>query len=44
MMMFGHGPGGPIQVQLSDDRGTSVGTGFSGGGSDEEWEGHLTAV
>ena len=43
MMMFGHGPAGPLQPQLTDDRGTTVGTGFGGGGSDEEWEGHLTA-
>ncbi|HET7049067.1 MAG TPA: hypothetical protein VFI54_12465 [Solirubrobacteraceae bacterium] len=43
MAMFGHGPGGPLQPQLTDDRGTSVGTGFGGGGSDEEWQGHLTA-
>lgn len=41
--MFGHGPGGPLSAQLTDDRGTTAGTGFSGGGSDEEWEGHLTA-
>jgi hypothetical protein len=41
--MHGHGPGGPHQPQLTDDRGTSVGTGFSGGGSDDEWDGHLTA-
>jgi hypothetical protein len=43
MTMFGHGPGGPLQPQLTDDRGTTVGTGFGGGGSDEEWQGHVTA-
>jgi hypothetical protein len=41
--MMGHGPGGPVQPQLTDDRGTTVSSTFSGGGSDEEWEGHLTA-
>lgn len=41
--MYGHGPGGPHHPQLTDDRGTTVGTGFSGGGSDDHWEGHLTA-
>jgi hypothetical protein len=44
MTMFGHGPGGPLQPQVADDRGTTVSTSFSGGGSDEEWEGHLTAI
>jgi hypothetical protein len=43
MMMFGHGPGGPLHPQLTDDRGTTAGTLFGGGGSDSEWVGHLTA-
>jgi hypothetical protein len=43
MVMFGHPAGGPPSPQLTDDRGTTVGTGFAGGGSNEEWEGHLTA-
>jgi hypothetical protein len=43
MVMMGHGAGGPLQPQLTDDRGTTVATGFSGGGSDDEWEGRLTA-
>jgi hypothetical protein len=42
-MAFGHGSAGPLQLQLTDDRGTTVGTWFGGGGSDEESEGHLTA-
>jgi hypothetical protein len=38
------GPGGPLQqVTVADDRGTKVGTQFSGGGSDWEWRGHLHA-
>jgi len=41
--MHGHGPSAPPHPQLTDDRGTSVGTGFSGGGSGDQWEGHLTA-
>jgi hypothetical protein len=41
--MHGHGTGGPHHPQLSDDRGTSVSSGFGGGGSDDQWEGHLTA-
>ena len=43
MVMLGHGPSGPLQPQLTDDRGTTVATRFGGGGSDEEWAGHLTA-
>jgi hypothetical protein len=43
VVMFGHGSGGPPQPRLTDDRGTTAGTGFGGGGSDELWEGHLTA-
>jgi hypothetical protein len=43
MATFGYGPAGPLQPQLTDDQGKTVGTGFSGGGSDETWEGHLTA-
>jgi hypothetical protein len=43
VMIVGHGPGGPVQAQLADDRGTTVSTRFSGGGSGEEWAGHLTA-
>jgi hypothetical protein len=44
MMMGGggFGPGGQLhQITLADDRGTKVGTHFSGGGSDQEWRGHL---
>ena len=43
MIMYGHRSGGPPNPQLTDDRGTTVGTGFGGGGSDDKWEGHLTA-
>ncbi len=43
MFMFGHGPGGPPSPKLIDDRGVSTGVHFSGGGSDEQWDGHLTA-
>jgi hypothetical protein len=42
MLMMGHGPGGPLQPQLTDDRGTTVGSGFGGSGG-ETWDGHLTA-
>jgi len=44
MLAYVGGPRGPVQRTLTDDRGTSVGTGFSGGGSDEQWQGHLTAA
>ena len=37
------GPGVPGQLTLSDDRGTSVTAGFSGGGSDTEWTGEFEA-
>lgn len=40
-MMFGRGS--PIQPQLTDDKGTTVGSDFGGSGSDDEWEGHITA-
>ncbi len=44
VMIVGRGPGGPLKPQLTDDRGTTVSTHFSGGGSDEEWEGYLSAL
>ncbi|MHB1877428.1 MAG: hypothetical protein ACYCPF_21545 [Streptosporangiaceae bacterium] len=39
----GHGwqGGGPSQVRLADDRGTTVTASFTGGGSDREWRGHF---
>jgi hypothetical protein len=38
------GSGGRLhQITLGDDRGTTVATHFSGGGSDLEWRGHLDA-
>lgn len=43
MFMFGPGPPAPLHATVVDDRGTRAGTHFSGGGSGEEWEGHLTA-
>lgn len=44
MVRFGHGaPPTPPHPQLADEYGTKVGTGFSGGGSDQEWTGYLTA-
>ena len=46
MMAMGGGPfggGGPSQVTLTDDRATTVSAHFSGGGSDQEWRGHLHA-
>jgi hypothetical protein len=42
-MVFGHGPAGPVQPQLTDDRGTTVGTWLGGRGPEEEWDGLLTA-
>ena len=33
-------PGG---LTVTDDRGTTVSTGFSGGGTDEEWSGHYAS-
>jgi hypothetical protein len=40
----GHiGPGVPSQLTLTDDRGTSVTAGFSGGGSPTEWTGEFEA-
>jgi hypothetical protein len=36
------GPAGPPHPTVVDDRGTRTGTHFSGGGSEHEWEGHLT--
>ena len=43
--MGGHliGPGVPGQLTLTDDRGTAVSAGFSGGGSDTEWTGQFEA-
>jgi hypothetical protein len=38
-MVMGGGP----SATLADDRGTSVGSAFSGGGSESEWVGHLRA-
>ena len=43
MVMFGAGASWQPQPQLTDDRGTTTASDFSGGGSDEEWEGQLTA-
>jgi hypothetical protein len=50
MLIFGTGTGtgagggvGPPQPSLTDDRGTTSSSEFQGGGSDEEWEGELTA-
>lgn len=38
------GPAGQLQqITLADDRGTKVGSHFSGGGSDQEWRGRLHA-
>ena len=41
----GPGPGwqggGPSQIRLADDRGTTVTASFTGGGSDREWRGHF---
>jgi hypothetical protein len=42
MFTFGRGLGGRLQATVVDDRGTRAGTHFGGGGSDQEWEGHLT--
>jgi hypothetical protein len=45
MIMFGGGSGGPAgppHPTVVDDQGTRAGTHFSGGGSEQEWEGHLT--
>jgi hypothetical protein len=45
MIMLGGsagGPAGPLHPTLVDDQGTRAGTHFSGGGSEQEWEGHLT--
>jgi hypothetical protein len=36
------GPAGPPNPTVVDDQGTRTGTHFSGGGSELEWEGHLT--
>jgi hypothetical protein len=36
-------PGVPGQLTLTDDQGTSVTAGFSGGGSDTEWTGEFEA-
>ena len=40
-MVMAHGAG--PSAMLADDRGTTVASTFSGGGSDVEWHGHLTA-
>jgi hypothetical protein len=37
------GPGVPGQLTLTDDQGTSVTAGFSGGGTDTEWTGEFEA-
>ena len=37
------GPGVPGQLTLTDDQGTSVTAGFSGGGTDTEWTGEYEA-
>jgi len=42
-MMHGRGPGGPLSPTLADDQGTQASAHFSGGGSDELWEGTLTS-
>jgi hypothetical protein len=43
MIMYGGGgPAGPPNPTVVDDQGTRTGTHFSGGGSELEWEGHLT--
>jgi hypothetical protein len=36
------GSAGPPHPTVVDDQGTRTGTHFSGGGSEQEWEGHLT--
>lgn len=42
MVMYGGGRGHPPQATIADDRGTSSGAHFSGGGSDHQWDGHFT--
>ncbi len=37
------GAGGPPQLTLKDDRGTTTSSDFSGGGSDSEWDGRYEA-
>jgi hypothetical protein len=37
------GPGFPQQISLTDDRGTTVSAGLSGGGNDSEWDGEFEA-
>ena len=37
------GPGVPGQLDLTDDQGTAVTAGFSGGGTDTEWTGEFEA-
>jgi hypothetical protein len=37
------GPGFPQQLSLTDDRGTTVSAGLSGGGNDSEWDGEFEA-
>jgi len=39
----GSGPGFPQQLSLTDDRGTTVSAGLSGGGNDSEWDGEFEA-
>lgn len=41
--MFGSGPMSSLSPALADDRGTAASSNFEGGGSEEEWEGDLTA-
>ena len=44
MLGAGHwGGGGPPQLTVTDDRGTTARTSFSGGGNESEWEGHFEA-
>jgi hypothetical protein len=37
------GPGLPQQLTITDDQGTSVSAGLSGGGNDHEWDGEFEA-
>lgn len=42
VFMYGGGHGGPPRATVVDDRGTRAGAHFSGGGSDDQWDGHFT--